>query len=187
MRPVLTQFLGELTAAQKELVRKEGNIKKLSVVPCGTSFPSCHYIKDAHEDQATIQKQKLLVDEESQAYETQKALVESLKKENAEKLLEEIKQKKGRLQQIEMEQVRVEAAISKTNSEISAQEIKLTSLKEELKQVQSVLNNQEDLDEDCQGTGVRTECKVCEDELKKLWLQLGAATNNGTCQTGYLR
>lgn len=175
---VLTQFLGELTATQKELVRKEGNVKKLSVVPCGTSFPSCHYIKDAHEDQATIQKQKLLVDEETRTYETQKALVEALKKESAEKTLEEVRQKKARLQQLEMEQVKVEAAISKTNSEISAQEIKLVSLKEELKQVQSVLNNQEDLDEKiAEEQELEQECKVCEDKLKTLWLQLGAATN----------
>lgn len=175
---ILSQCLGDLAAAQKELLRKEGNVKKLSVVPCGTSFPSCHYIKDAHEDQATIQKQKQIVDEESKAYETQKTLVENLKRENAEKALEEIRQKKTRLHQLGMEQVRIEGAINKINSEISLQETKLSGLQEELKQVQSVLSNQEDLDEKIvEEQDLEQECKACEEKLKALWLQLGAATN----------
>jgi len=36
-------------------------ITKLKVIPCGTQFPNCHYIKDAHEANNLIKNQTILV------------------------------------------------------------------------------------------------------------------------------
>lgn len=56
------------------------NIKKLELVPCGDSFPTCHFIKDAHEDQKSIIGTKAtllsLTDELNNLYSLQKTLIE---------------------------------------------------------------------------------------------------------------
>lgn len=51
----------KLKGAIKTLESKEKTIKKLDVVPCGDQFPTCRYIKDAHEEKKNIKPQKELV------------------------------------------------------------------------------------------------------------------------------
>jgi DNA repair exonuclease SbcCD ATPase subunit len=45
----------------QKLKTNEKAIYKLTVVPCGDSFPECHFIKDGHEAKKTIDEQKSLV------------------------------------------------------------------------------------------------------------------------------
>lgn len=47
-----------LDVEKKTLTLQEKTVKKLDMVPCGDSYPNCHYIKDAHEDKAKIAKQR---------------------------------------------------------------------------------------------------------------------------------
>ncbi len=51
----------KLKGAMHTLEQKERTVKKLKVVPCGDRFPTCKYIKDAHEEKGNIQPQKELV------------------------------------------------------------------------------------------------------------------------------
>jgi DNA repair exonuclease SbcCD ATPase subunit len=44
-----------------ELKTQENSVFKLTMVPCGDKFPSCHFIKDGHAAKATIAKQNSLV------------------------------------------------------------------------------------------------------------------------------
>lgn len=53
----------KLNAAFKVLEQKEKTIKKLDIVPCGDSFPTCRYIKDAHIEKKNIVPQKDLIKE----------------------------------------------------------------------------------------------------------------------------
>lgn len=43
------------------LEQKEKTVSKLKIVPCGDQYPTCHYIKDAHEEKENINPQKALI------------------------------------------------------------------------------------------------------------------------------
>ena len=45
------------------LENQEKSVKKLEIVPCGDSFPSCHFIKDSHEDKKNLQEQMIKVNQ----------------------------------------------------------------------------------------------------------------------------
>lgn len=47
-----------LGAEKQKLDSQVKSIRKLDLVPCGTSFQSCHYIKDSHEDKSLHETQK---------------------------------------------------------------------------------------------------------------------------------
>lgn len=53
----------KLEVERKTLSSQEKSVKKLTIVPCGDSFPSCLYIQDAHKDKELIQAQAELVAE----------------------------------------------------------------------------------------------------------------------------
>lgn len=73
------------------LQHQEKAIKKLDVVPCGTSFPSCHYIKDAHEAKSVIEEQKQLVSSLEKEY---SSLKDEFSKLLEEKIADKIKENK---------------------------------------------------------------------------------------------
>lgn len=64
-------------------------VTKLKVVPCGDSFPNCHYIKDAHEASKNIEQQTSLVKElQKSLKENQKLLEKYISKKISEKIIE---------------------------------------------------------------------------------------------------
>jgi DNA repair exonuclease SbcCD ATPase subunit/DNA repair exonuclease SbcCD nuclease subunit len=51
------------TSENHKLETQRKNVRKLNLVPCGDSYPECHYIKDAHSDKKLIEEQQKLVAE----------------------------------------------------------------------------------------------------------------------------
>lgn len=55
----LAAKVANLSASRKEtanrLETQERNVRKLALVPCGDSFPTCRYIADAHEDKKALE------------------------------------------------------------------------------------------------------------------------------------
>jgi len=50
-----------LQEEERVLIVQGKSVRKLSLVPCGDSFPTCHYIKDSHKDKLTIDAQRAKV------------------------------------------------------------------------------------------------------------------------------
>lgn len=89
----LTEHTDKLSKIEKEIATQQAtqklttnietsqvkNIKKLELVPCGDKFPTCHFIKDAHEDQKKINSTRealqSLTDELNKLYSLHSALV----------------------------------------------------------------------------------------------------------------
>lgn len=46
---------------QSKLNSMEKSVKKLTTVPCGDQFPTCQFIRDSHENKATIDTQRTIV------------------------------------------------------------------------------------------------------------------------------
>lgn len=61
LRSVLVEAEGAFKAESTTLEHQERSVKKLDVVPCGTQFPQCHYIRDSHENKDKLQSQREIV------------------------------------------------------------------------------------------------------------------------------
>jgi DNA repair exonuclease SbcCD ATPase subunit len=79
----------DLGAERTKLTNQKKNIKKLDVVPCGDTYPTCHYIKDAHDDRKTLEAQKKIVDSILATYETMKEDYEALQQEKIEQKIKD--------------------------------------------------------------------------------------------------
>ena len=64
------------------------SIRKLDLVPCGNSFPSCHYIKDSHEDKSVHQAQKDEVLKLISSFDSIRTEFESLQNEKIEESIQ---------------------------------------------------------------------------------------------------
>jgi len=54
----LNELVSEHKYQNNKLEQQEKTVKKLSVVPCGDSFPTCMFIQDSHRDKHLIEDQK---------------------------------------------------------------------------------------------------------------------------------
>ena len=74
--------------SKNELKRQKKSVKKLSEVPCGTSFPSCKFIKDSHQDKKTVDDQNKIVKKSLKSLnEIKKSLDRVISEEIEEKIL----------------------------------------------------------------------------------------------------
>ena len=74
----------EVAHEQQKLAAQVKSIKKLDVVPCGDSFPECHYIKDSHKDKASHESQKKIAEDILSTYESLKEEFDALQAEKVE-------------------------------------------------------------------------------------------------------
>jgi DNA repair exonuclease SbcCD ATPase subunit len=64
-----------LSQERKTLEQQKKTVNKLTLVPCGDQFPTCRYIKDAHEEKTKISKQKELIEDlEKKTLESEESL-----------------------------------------------------------------------------------------------------------------
>jgi len=57
LKKLLLENKPKLSRETLILENQTKSIKKLEIVPCGDSFPTCHFIKDSHEDKKNVKKQ----------------------------------------------------------------------------------------------------------------------------------
>lgn len=152
-----------------ELHRQQKSLKLLDEVPCRDEYPSCKFIKNAHEDKSKIQQQSL---KESNA---KKLLLDAEKsvavfdKESIENKLKKQEKAKSLISNIRLEISKKETEIEKnkssceetTKSLLSAQQ-KLSSLEEALKNDENyeVVNLRNKLETLSKGTKALDEAKL---------------------------
>jgi hypothetical protein len=101
-------------------------IIKLNVVPCGDTFPNCHFIRDGHEAKKTIADQKKLVEKLEKDLEGSKKLLE---KYAAAQISETIKEHNS----LSMKKVMAESDIQRLSDKIKHDEEKLEIVKRDLR------------------------------------------------------
>lgn len=74
----LNEVITELRRFKEQCDVAVKHVAKLDVVPCGDQFPSCRYIRDAHEDKLKLPSLRKLVDDANITLEQRKKLVLSL-------------------------------------------------------------------------------------------------------------
>lgn len=119
-----------------ELKSQEKAVVKLTLVPCGDKFPSCHFIKDGHAAKTTIAKQKSLVEKLDKNIARSKA--------NHEKYLKlEISEKLQRREKLLSEIAMSSASVSNHEEKIESGIEHIKSLKKDLKSSKAKLNQYE--------------------------------------------
>jgi DNA repair exonuclease SbcCD ATPase subunit len=168
----------EVSQEQQKLTAQVKSIKKLDLVPCGDSFPTCHYIKDSHADKASHEAQKKIVEDILAAYEAMKSDFETLQQEKIE---EQIKLYQRWEQELEtkQEQLQLRETLFKGSLDtVTTLQQELVAVKAEYKLLVEELSKQEDL-----GAAIEEEkalgnvIKDMESKLQQLYVKLGGYTN----------
>ena len=168
----------EVAHEQQKLAAQVKSIKKLDLVPCGDSFPECHYIKDSHKDKASHEAQKKVAEDILSTYEALKEEFDALQ---AEKIEDKIKA----YHRWEQEAIRSKEKLAFTKTMRDGCFEMIESLKQQLKVVKeerdtltSELSAQDDLgsrvDEE-RALGV--EIRDIENKLQKTFQLLGVNNN----------
>jgi exonuclease SbcC len=84
------------------------SVRKLDLVPCGESFPNCHYIKDSYEDKKTLESQKKLVEKLSQTVKTLNNNISNLLQIEANKKIKNIEKYQLDLNDVEIKLIKYE-------------------------------------------------------------------------------
>lgn len=82
--------------ADVNLEHIEKSVRKLDIVPCGDTYPQCHYIRDSHENKGKVQEQRQEVEALKKEVDT---LSDMLKEYIAEKIHDKMKEYKLLLEQ----------------------------------------------------------------------------------------
>ena len=78
----IIRFTNTVSVEKKELARMNKSAKILEQVPCGTTFPTCKFIKNSHKDREALDMQENRIKEAKTALgETNKILVELCKRD----------------------------------------------------------------------------------------------------------
>jgi DNA repair exonuclease SbcCD ATPase subunit len=122
------------------LKQQEKSTKILDEVPCGDSFPTCKFIKDAHLTRAKIEDQRNKTTAALEKLEIASSSLQGLKSENIKDKIEKLQKLQEMRSKLELESsnkkteiVRMEAALEGFNSSLASARTKLHELEEALK------------------------------------------------------
>lgn len=168
----------DLSTEQQKLAAQVKSIKKLDVVPCGDSFPTCHYIKDSHMDKASHESQKKIVEDILATYEAMKKDFEALQQEKIEEQIKAYQRWEKELgtsqQQLSFSETLMKGCIDT----IASLQQELEAAKAEHESLEEELSKQEDL-----GASIEEErmlassIRETETKLQQLYVKLGGYTN----------
>ena len=168
----------EVSQEQQKLAAQVKSIKKLDVVPCGDSYPTCHYIKDSHADKASHESQKKIVEDILATYEAMKKDFEALQQEKIEEQIKAYRRWEKELESNEQKLSFSETLMKGCIETIASLQQELEAAKTEHESLVEELNKQEDL-----GAGIEEErvltatIRDMETKLQQLYVKLGGYTN----------
>ena len=168
----------DISAEQQKLASQVKSIKKLDVVPCGDSYPTCHYIKDSHADKASHEAQKKIVEDILATYEAMKADFEALQQEKIEEQMKSYQRWEKELESKQQQLKFTETLLKGSLDAVTTLQQELVVVKAEHEVLVEELNKQEDL-----GATIEEEKTLAsaisdmESNLQQLYVKLGGYTN----------
>jgi DNA repair exonuclease SbcCD ATPase subunit/predicted phosphodiesterase len=167
-----------VSTEQQKLDAQIKSIKKLDLVPCGDSYPTCHYIKDSHADKTSHEAQKKFVEEVLETYEVVKKDFQILQQEKVEEQIKAYHRLEKEVENIEQKLAFSEALMKGSADTLSSLQQELEGIKVEHETLVRELNNQEDL-----GAGIEEErmlsisIRDMESKVEQFYIKLGGCTN----------
>lgn len=136
-RSSINNMLQLFQIEERSLEKNKRSLKILEEVPCGDDYPTCKFIKDAHETKSLIEFQEQKVRELKKEYDKART---SLNVENERKLTENInklEQLKEKHHQLRLSRSKLDVEIEKTLAEKTSLEIKLSNSQKKLDELRS--------------------------------------------------
>ncbi len=178
MKDTLSNLETSFKVSKNTLEYQEKSVRKLDVVPCGDTFPSCHYIKDAHENKELLIEQKKLVESLGKEYESLKITVDDLLAQKISERLKEhrtLTEKKNRLESILAGLRSQQVNIKVSSSILEKEELKIKL--EKLKSALSETIEQDILDKKAELLSTKEELEASEDKRANTLVLLGSWNN----------
>ena len=168
----LTKNIGNLTTEMEKIAKKE---KLLKSIPCGDSFPTCRFIKDAHIDVAN----KETVDYDLQ---TASSRLNNLDAHNVADKIEEYNNIEALIKEIKLDVSTLELECERNKSTKANLELELKELAhkiEEYNENKKTIESLEKLIKERKGYDVKIETKrqkitTCDEETLELVKQIGS-------------
>lgn len=128
LKDKLAQLESSFKVESTTLEHQEKSIKKLDLVPCGDTFPQCHFIRDSHENKQKIEAQKDLVSSLKSEYENIKKSLEAF-------LVEKISDKIREHRMLSEKKVKLEGSIRELKTrQKTVDVVRLISEREQIKE-----------------------------------------------------
>lgn len=105
--------------AKKDLEGKKVLIKKLTVVPCGDSFPSCVHISDAHEAKVNLSEVEAAVDVLTTNMNNLQQAINEIESKNPRKSLDEIKSLEATITSLNVLENRIKQELFQRSAELT--------------------------------------------------------------------
>lgn len=168
----------ELSQEQQKLAAQAKSIKKLDVVPCGNSYPTCHYIKDSHADKASHESQKKIVEDILSTYESIKKDFETLHQEKIEEQIKSYHRWEKEIENNEQKLSFSETLLKGSIETIASLQQELEAAKAEHNILLEEMSKQEDLSASIEEERMLTATiRDMETNIQQLYVKLGGFTN----------
>jgi len=125
------------------LASKKRSAKLLETVPCDDKFPTCRFIKDAHEDKAKIAEQERVVQEAHQLLVEAQEMFKSMLEDDIEGRLKKLEALRDRRSKLELAILRKKNEIDRLEHALRATEEKVEQDMSTLQELESALNDEE--------------------------------------------
>lgn len=160
----------------ERLARQKKTLKILDEVPCGDKFPSCKFIKDAHETKRLVDPQKEKVNSAKKSFDEAKASLDSVKIKELIKNIEKIETLKDRKSDIKVKTSNLSTEIVRSTNTRDLLEGKLKQAKTKLEDLSEAYYNNDNVEI----VTIRSKINKLDDELRSLEKKkLDHATNVG--------
>jgi len=128
------------------LSHQKKSLKILDEVPCEDNFPTCKFIKDAHENKSKILAQEEKTRSLIESLDSARRNFESIKLENLEEKISKHSRATDLLLKLDVEISKKEVELERVRSSISSIESTLSESKKRLKDLEDAYKNDENLE-----------------------------------------
>lgn len=125
------------------LKQQERSLKLLNEVPCGDSFPTCKFIKDAYGDKIKIEPQKDIVSKTLENFNNSSAALNTLNEENIQSKIEKLEKLISLSSTMKVNISNKEVEIVKLEVQLETLSSNLEQAKSKLDEYQKAFNNEE--------------------------------------------
>lgn len=158
------------------LTQHQKSLKILEEVPCGDSYPTCKFIKDAHSARGSYPSQKAIVEETVMKVRQINESLASLREEKIDDKLDKLSQLSDMLGKTKLDASTKGVELLKAQSTLEAQQATLKQLEDRLIDLEMALKK----DENVEVVAIRTKIENCQATIRSLDAQrLDLATQKG--------
>lgn len=180
MNATVTSLRSVHSSEVATLERHKRTLKILEEVPCGDEYPTCKFIKDAHETKTMVDPQVEKIKEAKQSLDEAEASLSKINVESLRQNIKKIEQLKERLSNLRLTESKLTTERVRLTSSVEQLEVELQAAETRLDELREALFN----DENEEVAALRLNISKIDEELRRLEKnKMVAAANRGKVQS----